>query len=81
MKSTQPVERAITTYKASPQCQVVKKAVKKAFKDIFPRNIEQKLVQIALDNLLCRFFLSILYLSVILIIVLQPKTTLVQTNG
>jgi len=58
--STQPVETAITTYKRSPQCQAVQKAVKNAIKDrnalrdIFQTNLEKTFVQIVLDNLLSK---------------------------
>ena len=57
------MEAAIIDYKKSPQNQVVQAAVKHAFRDISRRNLEQTLVQIALDNLLCQFLLAILDLS------------------
>jgi hypothetical protein len=58
--STQPLKTAITTYQKSPHSQVVQEAVKNSFKDISQGNLENTLVQIALNNLLCKSLLSIL---------------------
>jgi len=52
--SIQPVEIAITTYIKSPQCQVVQQAVKNAFKYMLKTNLENKLIQISLENLLAK---------------------------
>jgi len=58
----------------SYQCQVVQEKVKNAFKD--QKNLKKSLVQIALENLLCKFLLSILdYLWVQLLIAAKDNIT------